>query len=63
MREILAAVRELPRHEQDVLALCVFADLSYADAAIALGVPVGASAPDEVTQSVPEVAKLCERRH
>jgi RNA polymerase sigma factor (sigma-70 family) len=41
MREILAAVRELPRHEQDVLALCVFADLSYADVAIALGVPVG----------------------
>ena len=41
MRRILAAVRELPRREQDVLALCVFADLSYADAALALGVPDG----------------------
>jgi len=41
MRQILAGVRELPRREQDVLALCVFADLSYAEAALALGVPVG----------------------
>ena len=41
MRRILAAVRELPSREQDVLALCVFADLSYADAALALGVPDG----------------------
>ena len=41
MREVLAAVRELPRREQDVLALCVFADLSYAEAALALGIPIG----------------------
>jgi RNA polymerase sigma-70 factor (ECF subfamily) len=41
MHGILASVKELPRREQDVLALCVFADLSYADAALALGVPVG----------------------
>jgi RNA polymerase sigma factor (sigma-70 family) len=41
MHAILAAVRELPRREQDVLALCVFADLSYEQAAIALGIPVG----------------------
>ena len=41
MREILVAVRQLPRREQDVLALCVFADLSYSEAALALGVPVG----------------------
>jgi RNA polymerase sigma factor (sigma-70 family) len=41
MREILMAVQKLPRHEQDVLALCVFADLSYAETAVALGIPVG----------------------
>jgi len=41
MREILAALRGLPRREQDVLALCVLADLSYAQAAVALGVPIG----------------------
>ena len=41
MHEILAAIRKLPRREQDVLALCVFADFSYADAAVALGIPVG----------------------
>jgi RNA polymerase sigma factor (sigma-70 family) len=41
MRSVLVAVRELPRREQDVLALCVFADLSYEQAALALGVPIG----------------------
>jgi RNA polymerase sigma-70 factor (ECF subfamily) len=41
MRDVLAAVRQLPRREQDVLALCVFADLTYDQAAVALGVPVG----------------------
>ena len=41
MRGVLDAVRRLPRREQDVLALCVFGDLSYARAATALGVPVG----------------------
>jgi RNA polymerase sigma factor (sigma-70 family) len=41
MRRVLAAVRELPRREQDVLGLCVFADLSYEQAAIALGIPIG----------------------
>jgi RNA polymerase sigma factor (sigma-70 family) len=41
MRGLLAAVRRLPRREQDVLALCVFGDLSYEQAAVALGVPIG----------------------
>jgi RNA polymerase sigma-70 factor, ECF subfamily len=41
MRRLLEAVSELPRREQDVLALCVFADLSYERAAVALGIPVG----------------------
>jgi RNA polymerase sigma factor (sigma-70 family) len=41
MRRILAEVGRLPKREQDVLALCVFADLTYEQAAVALGIPIG----------------------
>ena len=41
VRAVLARIARLPRREQDVLALCVWSDLSYAEAAGALGVPVG----------------------
>lgn len=41
MRELLEHIRHLSRGEQDVLALCAWQDLSYEDAARALGVPVG----------------------
>jgi RNA polymerase sigma factor (sigma-70 family) len=41
MQQVLAALRQLPRHEQDVLTLCVWMGLSYEDAAAALGVPLG----------------------
>ncbi|PZS01932.1 MAG: RNA polymerase subunit sigma-70 [Pseudonocardiales bacterium] len=41
MRGVLAVVEQLPEAEQDVLALCAWAGLSYADAAEALGVPIG----------------------
>jgi RNA polymerase sigma factor (sigma-70 family) len=41
MREVLAVVSQLPRREQDVLALCVWAELSYAEAATALEIPIG----------------------
>lgn len=41
MQRILTVFRKLTADEQDVLALCVWAELSYADAAVALGVPVG----------------------
>jgi RNA polymerase sigma factor (sigma-70 family) len=37
----LRTVAKLPRREQEVLALCVWAGLSYEDAALALGLPVG----------------------
>ena len=37
----LALVARLPRHEQEVFALCAWSELSYEDAAIALGIPVG----------------------
>ena len=41
MRTVLRAIAKLPRREQDVLALCAWAELSYEEAAVALGVPIG----------------------
>ena len=41
MRAVLSFVSRLPKREQDVLALCVWSGLSYADAAAALQIPVG----------------------
>ncbi|WP_329085841.1 RNA polymerase sigma factor [Streptosporangium sp. NBC_01469] len=41
MREILAALNRLPRADQEVLTLCVWSELSYEDAAVALNIPVG----------------------
>ncbi len=41
MRAVLAVFGRLPRRERDVLALCVWAELSYEEAAVALGLPIG----------------------
>ena len=41
MRDALALLKTLPRGQQDVFVLCAWGDLSYEDAAYALGVPVG----------------------
>src|SRR5207247_2060199 len=41
MRAIREQVSALPRAQQDVLALCLWSELSYEEAAIALGVPSG----------------------
>lgn len=41
MQRVLEVFNRLLPDEQDVLGLCVWAGLSYADAAVALGVPVG----------------------
>ena len=41
MQRALQLVAGLPRHEQDVFALCAWSELSYEDAAIALHIPVG----------------------
>ena len=41
MREILDRIKVLPRRDQEVLALCVWEGLEYAEAAAALGIPVG----------------------
>jgi RNA polymerase sigma factor (sigma-70 family) len=39
MRTLLSYVSHLPKREQDVLALCVWAELSYEDAAAAAALP------------------------
>jgi RNA polymerase sigma-70 factor, ECF subfamily len=41
MRAVLTVFSRLPRRDQDVLALCLWAGLSYEDAAAALRIPVG----------------------
>jgi|SRR5579859_3059012 len=41
MRRVLDLLAELPRREQDVLALCSWMELSYEEAAFALNIPVG----------------------
>jgi RNA polymerase sigma factor (sigma-70 family) len=41
MRAVLEAVSQLPQREQDVLALCVWAELTYSEAAAALQIPIG----------------------
>jgi RNA polymerase sigma factor (sigma-70 family) len=41
MRDVLTVFERLPVQEQEALALCAWADLSYEDCAVALGVPIG----------------------
>ena len=41
MRAALRVLRKLPRADQDVLALCVWEELTYEQAALALHIPVG----------------------
>lgn len=41
MQQVLSLLRKLSRPEQDVFVLCAWMGLSYEDAAVALGVPVG----------------------
>jgi RNA polymerase sigma factor (sigma-70 family) len=41
MRSVLTRVATLPRRQQDVVALCMWSQLSYEEAAAALDVPVG----------------------
>jgi RNA polymerase sigma factor (sigma-70 family) len=41
MRSVLRSLAGLPKRDQEVLALCAWADLSYEEAALALDLPVG----------------------
>jgi RNA polymerase sigma factor (sigma-70 family) len=40
-RDLVARLRRLPRKHRDVVGLCLVAGLTYEEAAVALGVPVG----------------------
>lgn len=70
MAEVLDAINGLPKREQDVIAVCVFAGLDYAAAAVALGVPVGtvrsrlSRARRRITSLVPPISphRTDERR-
>jgi RNA polymerase sigma-70 factor (ECF subfamily) len=41
MAELLKAVEKLPRNEREALALCVWSEVTYADAAAVLGITEG----------------------
>ena len=41
MQQLLAVIGRLPRRQQEVLVLCGWCGLSYEEASVALGVPVG----------------------
>jgi RNA polymerase sigma-70 factor (ECF subfamily) len=41
LRDAGASVRALPRREREVLALIAWAELTYEEAAVALGIPTG----------------------
>jgi RNA polymerase sigma-70 factor (ECF subfamily) len=41
MQQALDVLRELPEREQEVFVLCAWMELSYEDAALALGLPIG----------------------
>lgn len=41
MRPLIERLKVLPRRQQDVVALCLWADLSHEETAAALGIPVG----------------------
>lgn len=41
MQQLLALLARLPRREQDVFVLCAWTGLSYEDASLALGIPIG----------------------
>jgi RNA polymerase sigma factor (sigma-70 family) len=41
MTLLLRLIAKLPKREQDVFVLCAWSELSYEDAALALGIPIG----------------------
>ena len=41
LQSVVRRVKQLPRREQEVFALCAWFDVSYEDAALALSIPVG----------------------
>jgi RNA polymerase sigma factor (sigma-70 family) len=41
LQSVVGRVKQLPRREQEVFALCAWFDVSYEEAALALAIPVG----------------------
>lgn len=60
MTEVLAAVRRLPRAEREALALCVWSEVSYADAAGVLGI-AEASVRSRVSRARSRLARTVGR--
>jgi RNA polymerase sigma factor (sigma-70 family) len=61
MRAALALLGKLPRREQDVFALCAWADLTYEETAAALGIPVG-TVRSRLSRARARVRRLLEER-
>jgi RNA polymerase sigma factor (sigma-70 family) len=59
MRAVLVSFGRLPKREQDVLALCVWSELPYEEAALALGVPVG-TVRSRLSRARQRLRELCE---
>lgn len=59
--EVLRLVAKLSRRQQDVLALCGWSGLSYEDAGLALGLPVGTvkSSLSRARERIRELAAAC----
>ncbi|NDL59756.1 RNA polymerase sigma factor [Phytoactinopolyspora mesophila] len=62
MKEILQVFRRLPHREQEVLALCVWGERTTAEAAIALGIPVG-TARSRLARAHEHLRRLMENSH
>jgi RNA polymerase sigma factor (sigma-70 family) len=61
MRAALALLTRLPRREQDVFALCAWADLTYEETAAALRIPVG-TVRSRLSRARARVRRLLEER-
>jgi RNA polymerase sigma factor (sigma-70 family) len=60
VRALHRALAGMPRHELEVLALCVWSGLGYAEAAEALGIPVG-TVRSRLSRARARLAELTER--
>jgi RNA polymerase sigma factor (sigma-70 family) len=61
MRAALVLLAQLPRREQDVFALCAWADLTYEETAAALRIPVG-TVRSRLSRARARVRRLLEER-
>jgi RNA polymerase sigma-70 factor (ECF subfamily) len=60
MGEILAALKRLPRNEREAFAMCVWSEVSYADAAVVFGIAEG-SVRARVSKAKTRLARLLEK--